>query len=160
MRILAGLFASGLALAGCSSSSGGAPAPIDAGVDTGIDAGNDAGVDAGPPATFTQVYSTIISVKCAACHGTGSGITDGHLDMKTQASAYKSLVGTPTSGVECGGMGTRVVAGDSAGSILFQKVKPGVPAPCGAKMPLSGGPLTAAEAAVIASWIDGGAKND
>jgi hypothetical protein len=59
----------------------------------------------------------------------------------------------------------RVIAGDSANSLLWTKVQSklvGQLAPCGSPMPLPGSaaPLTAAEVDLIAAWIDGGAMND
>ena len=47
----------------------------------------------------------------------------------------------------------RVKPGDSANSYLFQKVRSG-------QMPLSGGPLSAADIATIKAWIDQGALNN
>ncbi len=118
--------------------------------------------EAAPPAaTFTQVYGDIISPICVQCHNPqGIGVTMGKLDMSTKAAAFTDLVGVEAMGTGCGGMGTRVVAGSADNSILFKKVDPGQPAPCGAKMPLGLTPLTEAQTAEIESWINAGAKND
>jgi hypothetical protein len=97
------------------------------------------------------------------------------LDMSTQAAAYANLVGVPaqgigtgTSGITCASVSpplVRVAAGDSANSLIFNKVHSklvGAPAPCGSPMPLPAGaaPLTAAEVNLIAAWIDAGALNN
>jgi hypothetical protein len=111
--------------------------------------------------TFTQVYSGIISPICVTCHNPqGIGVSMGKLDMSTQATAFMNLVGVSAMGIACGGMGTRVVAGNANGSIMFEKIDPGTPAPCGSKMPLGLPPLTAAQANEIQSWINAGAMND
>lgn len=123
----------------------------------------DSGVkEAAPPAaTFTQVYGDIISPICVQCHNPqGIGVTMGKLDMSTKAAAFTDLVGVEAMGTGCGGMGTRIVAGSADNSILYKKVDPGQPAPCGAKMPLGLTPLTEAQANEIESWINAGAKND
>jgi hypothetical protein len=118
--------------------------------------------EAAPAAvTFTRVYGDIISPICVQCHNpNGIGVSMGHLDMSTKATAFSNLVGVSAMGIACGGKGTRVVAGNANGSILFEKVDPGTPAPCGSKMPLGLTPLTTAQADEIQSWINGGALND
>jgi mono/diheme cytochrome c family protein len=112
-------------------------------------------------ATFTQVYNGIISPICVQCHNpAGIGVSMGHLDMSTKAAAFTDLVGVEAAGIFCGGMGTRVVAGNAANSIMFKKIDPAQPSPCGSKMPLGLPPLTAAQAGEIQSWINAGALND
>jgi hypothetical protein len=159
--------------AACSSNNNPAvPAPpIDAGIAT-FDVGTledviehveEAAVPEAAPAatTFTQVYTDIISPICVQCHNpAGIGVSMGHLDMSTQTVAFADLVGVPAMGIACGGMGTRVVAGNAANSIMFEKIDPGTPAPCGSKMPLGLAPLSTQQADEIQSWINGGAKND
>jgi hypothetical protein len=139
-----------LACSSSSSSSGG-------GGDGG--SGNDG---ASSSATFTQVYTQVISQKCAPCHTTsgGDGVKFGMLDMTSQSAAYKNLVGVAAAGDQCGGKGTRVVAGNPGSSIMYEKVDPSAASPCGAKMPLGGAALSTAEAALIDSWIAGGASNN
>jgi hypothetical protein len=111
--------------------------------------------------TFTQVYTTVIAVRCMPCHTTptGIGVTMGLLDMTSAAAAYTNLVNKPAAGAACSGRGTRVVAGMPDMSIMFLKVSLDDPAPCGAKMPL-GGALTRTEADLIENWILGGASNN
>jgi hypothetical protein len=140
-----------------------ADAAADAGADAAdaaVDAAGDAG-DGGTAPSFAQLYTTIISTKCAPCHTTpgGIGITNGKLDMTTQAAAYTNLVNVAAAGTPCVGMGTRVIPGMGPQSLLYLKVSTDDPVPCGSKMPL-GGALTAPEAELIEEWIDSGAPNN
>ena len=113
------------------------------------------------PATFTQVYG-IISQRCAPCHTSAGqiGITMGHLDMTSKASAYANLVNADAAGVSCSGKGTRVVPGAEDDSIMYLKVSLDDPTPCGSKMPLGGPALSQDESDTIESWIHDGAKTD
>jgi len=117
---------------------------------------------AAPGASWTQVYTTVISQKCTPCHTTpnGGGISNGKLDMSTQEIAYANLVNAPAAGNACAGQGTRVVPGSAEDSLLYKKVSPGEAAPCGAKMPLGGPELSKDEADAIESWINAGALDD
>jgi hypothetical protein len=126
--------------------------------------------------TFTNVYASIIGVRCIGCHRPGgSGVTVGMLDMSTQPAAYANLVGVFAQGIGAGTSGmtcasvmpplVRVAPSSSAGSLLFNKVHSKLtmtPAPCGSPMPLpaTATPLTAAEVNLIAAWIDAGALNN
>lgn len=123
---------------------------------------DDGGPDAAAGASWTQVYTTIISTSCSPCHTTpgGAGILNGMLDLTTQETAYSNLVNAPAAGNACAGQGTRVIPGSAETSLLYQKIKPGEPAPCGAKMPLGGQELSNDQADAIASWIQAGALND
>jgi hypothetical protein len=126
--------------------------------------------------TFTNVYATVIGVRCTGCHRPGGGgFTVGGLDMSTQAAAYANLVGVAaagtgvgTSGVTCGSLAPgllRVRPGDSAQSLLHAKVSAkvlGIQPPCGSPMPTpaTAAPLTQAQVDLIKAWIDAGALND
>jgi hypothetical protein len=126
--------------------------------------------------TFTNVYATIIGVRCIGCHHPGgSGVTVGGLDMSTEPVAYANLVGVPaagtgagTSGVTCGSLAPgllRVVPSDSADSLIYNKVASklnGTLPPCGSPMPLpaTGAPLTGPQVDLIKAWIDAGAMNN
>jgi hypothetical protein len=177
MRFLKmGVLACAAAAAACSSSTTSPvviPADAEAipdavaAVQDAVAAIRDSGVDvaaikeAAAASTFTQVYTNIISPICVQCHNpAGIGVSMGHLDMSTKAAAFADLVGVEAAGIACGGMGTRVVAGNAGNSIMFKKIDPAQPAPCGSKMPLGLAPLTAAQTAEIESWINAGALND
>jgi hypothetical protein len=126
--------------------------------------------------TFTNVYASIIGVRCIGCHRPGAGgVTVGMLDMSTQAVAYGALVGVNAAGIGAGTSGVtcasvmpplvRVIPSDSANSLLFNKVHSklaGTPAACGSPMPLpaTATPLKQAEVDLIAAWIDAGAMNN
>jgi hypothetical protein len=122
--------------------------------------------------TFTRVYTTIIGPRCAGCHRPGgSGVMVGMLDMSTPAAAFANLVGVDAQGTGAGASGVpcasaqrvRVVPGDAAGSLLYDKVDSklvGTNPPCGSPMPLgSGAPLSQAEVDLISAWIDAGARD-
>ncbi|HEY0480551.1 MAG TPA: hypothetical protein VGD37_23705 [Kofleriaceae bacterium] len=126
--------------------------------------------------TFTNVYATILGVRCTGCHRPGAGgVTVGMLDMSTPTAAFTNLVGVAAQGIGAGTSGitcasvmpplVRVASGDAANSLLFNKVHSklvAAPAPCGSPMPLpaASAPLTAAEVDLIAAWINAGAHND
>jgi hypothetical protein len=127
-------------------------ASTDVRVDTGpgdvrvdaVDAPADVPTDTGPTdaaaPTFTQVYNMILSSQvdnapgCAACHdgiiADGGPQTLPHvLNFRNQAAAYAQLVGVPS--LDCpagdGGTGTqRVLAGNAAQSLLFEKLNLGL----------------------------------
>ncbi len=122
--------------------------------------------------TFTEVYTKVmVPHGCNAHHRPGKD-NDAFLDMSTQAAAYENLVKVTASGPAataspvpgCGGSGlVRVVPGDAAKSLMYQKVSEAKP-PCGAQMPF-GCPgtfacLDSTEQQTLAAWINGGAPND
>ena len=116
----------------------------------GPGAGDDAGA-AAPRVTFTQVYAKVLK-GCTNCHAGLIGQFDG-LDMATQATAYKNLVGVGAS--RCSG--TLVVPKSAAMSVLYEKVtNPG----CGTLMPQNAAPLSQAEIDLLKNWIDEGALDD
>jgi hypothetical protein len=123
----------------------------------GTDAGS-VGAAAAAPATFTEIYVTILQPSCSVCHKPG-GI-GAFQDFSSQSSAYTALVGVKASGPSCGSSGeTRVVAGNASQSLLFQKVSEANP-PCGSQMPLGGPPLSSVQMTSIEEWINAGALND
>ena len=106
--------------------------------------------------TFTNVYTTIMANgnTCTAHHP-----TSGNMDLSTQAKAYASIVGTASMGPACGSkMETRIVASNSTGSLLYNKVNGSQD--CGGQMPLGETPLSAAQIALIKAWINHGALNN
>lgn len=129
----------------------------------------------GPAPTYTDVYTMIIDPVCTGCHRPGGiGVTIGKLDMSSEDMAYANLVNVPaqgtgpgTSGVACASAMPpliRVVPGDAAASLLFNKVDSklaGTNPLCGSPMPPgSQSPLTPEQINLIAAWIDAGAPLD
>ena len=105
------------------------------------------------PVTFTQVYNAFLQIdpsvglSCIDCHDSNGF---GGLDMPTEAIAYQSLVGVTAT---CGSGNTRVVAGDAAASLLYQKLA-GTQT-CGQSMPF--GATWSGDLALVFDWIEGGA---
>lgn len=101
-------------------------------------------------ADFTALYDQVIARRCQPCHTRRSF---GELGMRDADRAFESLVEVPAATPDCAGR-TRVVPGDPAASVLFQKVSgQGL---CGPKMPPSED-LSAAEIEAIRAWIAAGA---
>ena len=92
----------------------------------------------GSAPTFTQVYTTVLVTYCSgsSCHNPGSQKGVSFASQSTAYSAVKS----------------RVTAGNGAGSSFYQTVN-------GGSMP-PGQKLSAANIALIKSWIDAGALNN
>lgn len=109
-------------------------------------------------AKFSVIYETIFAKnkRCnsSQCHGGAES-----LKMSTAAEAYEQLVGRAST--EIPGK-TRVVAGDSEASLLYQVLLAEVSegGRTVGKMPEGSSSLTAAEIALIKKWIDDGAKDD
>lgn len=130
-----------------------------------------------PPSdnSFSRVYTEIIQPKCSNdyCHFNSVSIRYSALDMSSHARAYWSLVGLPCMGPACSQSGMRVVPGDPARSVMYQKLLPSPP--CGARMPadktqfftngtselkFSGTPLPDDQQRLIHDWILEGAYNN
>lgn len=115
---------------------------------------------------WSSIFAQVIQPNCITpgCHapdpGNGNAIS-ADLDLSTLELGYDQLVGVEASeneaaGAECGGAGTvRVVAGDSAASLLVNKIANETP-DCGDAMPF-GQALDAEQIEVIRAWIDIGA---
>ena len=86
------------------------------------------------------------------------------LSLASKSVAYTDLVGVAAQGRSCGTKTEkRVVAGSSATSLLYTKIAG--TQDCGSRMPEASGfiPATnvsAADAALVKSWIDSGALNN
>src|SRR5580704_8562125 len=136
---------------GCGGGGGGSSSS------PGTDMGS-VGAAAATPATFTEVYMTILQPTCSPCHKPGG--VGSFQDFSSQSSAYTALVGVKASGPSCGSSNeTRVVPGNASQSLLFQKVSEANP-PCGSQMPLGGPPLSSAQMTLVEAWINAGALND
>ena len=105
---------------------------------------------------FAKVYDEVIESGCS-CHFTQTH--ESKLFLGDEQAAYDNLVGIAAGGTGCINQGTRVVAGDSAGSIFYQKVIADDTNRCGSRMPL-GGELSAAQQELIRAWIDDGAPRN
>lgn len=159
----------------CSSPST-TPAASDAGstadsaakeVGASADAAEDAASDATPTAdtttadasgapTFHAIWTGPMAKNgCSGkfCHGAAN--PPGSLSMPDENTAYASLVNHAIFTQGCDAT-VRVLPGDHAKSLMWQKVAPGVQV-CQGKMPDGTEGLTQAEADLIAAWIDGGA---
>jgi hypothetical protein len=161
---VSGSTASGSVASGSGTSGSGASGAATSGASgsgSGASGSGSSADDAGTPVTWTEVYTTIISGKCASCHVTGkTGVSKGKLDLSTQATAYMNLVGVMAAGTSCGtSKQTRVVAGDSTTSLLYNKVSMAKPV-CGERMPDDNPALVAASISTIKAWIDQGAINN
>ncbi len=140
----------------------------------GCDAGSNPNASLGPSSgaapvdggarcdTFTHIYYDIITlagspVNCMPCHTVGMS---GGLSMATRAVAYMNLINRASTSPGCSGLGrTRVIPGDSAHSLLWNKVS-GVDL-CGPRMPFMRPPfLSQADVDSIAAWIDAGALDN
>jgi hypothetical protein len=122
------------------------------------DNGTTDGGAAGGTATFTEVYTTIISPNCLGCHD--SGTKAGNLDMSTQSVAFMNLVGVPASGPSCLTVNEdRVTAGSPSQSVFYSKISASMPV-CGNEMPLGGPFVSAADVTLVSEWITDGALNN
>jgi hypothetical protein len=97
------------------------------------------------PVSFATEVQPIFEAGCVGCHGAGG---NAGLDLRAGFS-HANLVS-----VAAMGGGTLVEAGDSAASVLYQRLT-GV----GGIMPPTGA-LPAAEVEIVATWIDEGALDN
>jgi hypothetical protein len=90
-------------------------------------------------ATFTQIYTTILSKSCtgAQCHNPGN---QQGFSVSSQANAYTTSQ-------------SFIIPGDSYGSTFWEAVDTG-------NMPRNAAKLSAANIALIGAWIDAGAENN
>lgn len=109
-----------------------------------------------PSVFFATNIQPILDTNCIECHSS-SGIAS-FLDM-TSGASYANLVNTASS-MTTGG-GDRVEPGDSADSVLYQRISTiGLDA-SESQMPLDGPPyLSETDQLTIKTWIDEGALNN
>ncbi len=112
------------------------------------DMGSEPTIDPLPPSTGSavsfsgQILPIFVAHGCTGCHGGTSGLT---------VTSVASLL--------AGGLhGPAIVPGDAAGSNLYKKLQPNPP--FGERMPLGGPYLPDSTIAVIATWINEGARNN
>jgi hypothetical protein len=105
-------------------------------------------------ATFTSVFTGVLSGSCGGCHNTAAAMAG--LDLSTPAIAYAALVNKDASASSaCAGKGKLIVPGNCESSILYSKLS-ATPV-CGSPMPLGGEPIGAAARDALCSWIKAGA---
>jgi hypothetical protein len=92
-------------------------------------------VEARAAVDFSRQVHPILTARCMSCHGANN--PQGGLNLTTRAGVLRTV--TP---------------GDSKGSVLLQRINGDKPP----RMPMGGDPLAADEIALIAAWIDEGAK--
>ena len=109
------------------------------------------------PPTFTELSTEIFAPSCieGGCHGAATGA--GNLFLEGERS-YESVVSTPCehpAAIE-GGL-VRITPGDAERSFFYQKLVN--PAGMGEIMPPES-PLSDAELARVAAWIEAGALRE
>jgi hypothetical protein len=112
-------------------------------------------VGCGAPAKFSEVQEKVFTPSCvfSSCHS-GSNPA-GSLNLEA-GKAYAQLVDAVSK--DAPGH-TRVVAGDTKTSYLYEKLTSTQPA-AGVRMPQGGDALEADRLEMVRSWITNGAKND
>ena len=105
--------------------------------------------------SFSTQVQPLFTEHCAACHSAAAA--QGGLVLEA-GSAYESLVGVPSGQVEL----MLVTAGDPQASYLIHKLEgtQGDVGGYGARMPLTGAPLTSEQMGLIRDWITQGAKDN
>ncbi len=121
------------------------------------DGGGDTSVGVEGAVSFAANIQPIFTTTCAGCHSPG-GIADmaGIPTFLREGESYDMIVNVTS--VQDDGL-VLVVPGDSATSLLFQKVSSDSP-PVGNRMPLFAPVLSDNEIKLIQDWIDQGAENN
>jgi hypothetical protein len=146
------LSAAMLVIAGCGSGGGDDGGGGGGGGTTGggTTGGGATGGNPNLQATFQSIQDNIFTPICTACHVGASAPQGLRLDA---ANSFALLVGVASTEVP----GTlRVAPGNPSASYLIQKLEG--TAAVGARMPLNGTPLAAADIAMIRQWITDGAQ--
>ncbi len=112
-----------------------------------------------PSVSFAASVQPILDANCIECHSSAGIAASTGLIMTSGASSYANLVDAAST-VTTGG-GDRVEPGDSADSVLYQRISTiGLDA-SEAQMPLDGPPyLSETDQNTIKTWIDEGALNN
>lgn len=107
--------------------------------------------------SFATDVLPLFTANCASCHAPGEFADDQGITMYlTEADAYSLIVNKPSD--QDAGL-TRVIPGDSANSLLYQKISQDNP-PVGIRMPFLRLPLSQSDIDTIKNWIDQGALNN
>lgn len=107
--------------------------------------------------SFSTTIQPIFNSHCIGCHSIGG--TAGDI-LVLNTGTYNNLVNRPSDAAGPNPTGILVIPGNSASSILFQRVsKQGLPIDL-LQMPLGGPFLSADDQTRIKNWIDEGAKNN
>jgi hypothetical protein len=115
--------------------------------------------------TKDQMYTNLVNVMaaglaCGPAHGAVDGGTDaGGDDGGSDAGDSDAGAADASAPVDAGPLPIRVVPGDSAHSLLYEKISSATPS-CGKRMPIGQVPLTLVQIDLIKQWIDKGAPND
>lgn len=115
---------------------------------------DDGGMVTGP-ISFANDIQPIFSRSCVDCHTPGGFAANTGLFL-TEGTAFSRLVNVKSS--QNSNL-TRVVPGDSAASLLFQKISSDRP-PVGGRMPLFDDALSSDDIERIRLWIDEGAEEN
>ena len=99
-----------------------------------------AGIGTGAPVDFARDVHPILVANCSGCHNGAHG--QGGLSINTRAELMKG-----------GTSGPAIVANNSVGSLLIQRVSGKLPP----RMPMSGQPLSSSQIATLREWVDAGA---
>ena len=105
--------------------------------------------------TFDRIAQEIFAPRCAvpACHDSQSHQAN---QILLPNAAYSQIVGvTPTTGAAAADGLERIFPGDPTRSFLYRKITFDLPAGYGSGMPLTGPPLSPAQAEIIRLWILG-----
>ena len=118
--------------------------------DTANNATNNATNNANNPTMPTDEFTavaTIIARDCGTCHGMG-----GRAEFKFEGGvdATPAQIQAGLEGVNAANGTPLITASDTANSRVYQRLEAG-------EMPLTGGPLDAADLTTIETWIAGGA---
>ncbi len=107
-----------------------------------------------PAYSFARDIQPIFDASCTVCHIAGGAASFLPL---TSDTAYGNLVNQPSTRTGTPPSGTLVLPGNSASSILYQRIS-GVGLPAGENpMPPSANRLSTEEQTLIKNWIDSGA---
>ncbi|MFQ5412693.1 MAG: hypothetical protein ACE5EC_10365 [Phycisphaerae bacterium] len=121
------------------------------------DQANTPGPSTGRVVSFANDIQPIFNELCIGCHVIGGFADQQGIPLRLiEGQSFAMLVNQKSSqNTDL----TLVIPGDSANSLLFQKLSSDSP-PVGALMPLVGRRLTSEELALVRDWIDQGAKDN